>query len=226
MMMPRPPAGFAHPRTNAPSFVSGLGCGDGGEGEGGGGGRGETALLPKSSGGDLMPEAVGGGGSKVSVMGHRPARAPDDGKPRAGSRRGGPSQTGEPLYPLRLRVTRGMAAGIDAAAMAVGLTGAAWVRGVVADRLDMDDPADRQPVRRYSGGGPDAAALTALRLQLRQTGGLITQGAKESRLAGIPTHPDLEMALADIKHALAVITEWQHALRPGGAGSAQEVNTG
>ena len=121
------------------------------------------------------------------------------------TRRHCPSRAGQPLVPLRLRVSPTMATGIDAAASAAGLTGAAWVRAVLADRLPLDDLAHRQPVRAYGGGGPDAAALTALRLQLRQTGGLITQGAKEARLAGIATHPDLELALADIKHAIAVI---------------------
>ena len=106
-----------------------------------------------------------------------------------------------------------MAIAIDAAAALDGLTSAAWVRAVLADRLGMDGQADRQPVRAYGGGGPNAAALTALRLQLRQTGGLVTQGAKEARLAGIPTHPDLEAALADIKHAIAVIQGWQDARR-------------
>ena len=70
-------------------------------------------------------------------------------------------------------------------------------------------------------------ALTALRLQLRQTGGLITQGAKEARLAGIPTHPDLEAALADIKHAIAVIQEWQDArVQPMQGHRCEEVNAG
>ena len=67
---------------------------------------------------------------------------------------------------MRLRVSRTMAASIDAAALTAGLTGAAWVRGALADRLGMKDAADRQPVRTYGGGGPEAAALTALRLQL------------------------------------------------------------
>ena len=125
------------------------------------------------------------------------------------SRRQGPSRVGEPLAPMRLRVSRTMAATIDASALNAGLTGAAWVRGVLADRLGMEDAADRQPVRAYGGGGPDVAALTALRLQLRQTGGLITQGAKEARLAGIPTHPDLEDALAQVRQALTVIMGWQ-----------------
>ena len=124
-------------------------------------------------------------------------------------RRHGPSRAGEPLAPLRLRVTPTMAGGIDAAAMAAGVTGASWVRGVLADRLGMDALDDRQPVRRYGGGSPDAMALTALRLQLRQTGGLITQGAKEARLAGIPTHPDLEDALAQVREAIGIITAWQ-----------------
>lgn len=118
----------------------------------------------------------------------------------------------------RWRISNALAERVNAAALTAGLTGAAWVRALLADRLALDGLADRQPVRTYGGGGPDAVALTALRLQLRQTGGLITQGAKEARLAGIPTHPDLEAALADIKHAIAVIQEWQDARREVNAG--------
>lgn len=139
-------------------------------------------------------------------------------------RRNGPSRVGMPLLPLRLRVTRMMAEKIDIAAAAAGLTGAAWLRAIVADRLTMNSQADRQPVARYNVNSPDLAALTALRLQLRQTGGLITHGAKAARLAGIPTHPNLETALADIKHAITVISEWKHNLMPHVTGSAQEVN--
>ena len=123
--------------------------------------------------------------------------------------RRGPSRAGLPMVRPHYRMSLDMAYAIDAAAAREGLTAPAWVRAVVADRLGIDSSADRQPVRRYGGSGPDSAALTALRLQLRKTGGLITQGAKEARLAGIPTHPDLELALADIKHAIAVIAAWQ-----------------
>ena len=125
------------------------------------------------------------------------------------SRRHGPSRAGTPMVRPHYRMSSDMVGAIDAAAAEAGLTAPAWLRAVVADRLGMDSPADRQPVRAYGGGSPDAAALTALRLQLRQTGGLITQGAKEARLAGIPTHPDLEAALADIQHVIGIIAAWQ-----------------
>lgn len=131
-----------------------------------------------------------------------------DGMPRP-PRRHGPSRAGSPMVRPHYRMSIDMAEAIDAAAAREGLTAPAWLRAVVGDRLGMEDAADRQPVRAYGGGGPDAAALTALRLQLRQTGGLITQGAKEARLAGIPTHPDLEDALAQVREAIAVITAWQ-----------------
>lgn len=125
-------------------------------------------------------------------------------------RRHGPSRAGEPLGPLRLRVTRGMAAGIDAAALAAGLTGAAWVRAVLADRLALDDLADRQPVRCYGGGGLDAAALTALRLQLHETGGLLVQVAKVARQEGqAARHADAEAALADVREAVSIVAAWQ-----------------
>ena len=126
------------------------------------------------------------------------------------ARRQGPSRAGEPLAPLRLRVSRTMASGIDAAAANAGLTGAAWVRAVLADRLGIDDLADRQPVRAYGGAGPDAAALTALRLQLHQTGGLLTQVAKVARQEGqVTLHADAEAAIADIKEAAAIVAAWQ-----------------
>lgn len=103
-----------------------------------------------------------------------------------------------------------MAAGIDAAAATAGLTGASWVRGVLADRLRMDGAADRQPVRRYGGGGPDAAAMTALRLQLHETGGLLVQVAKVARLEGeAARHADAEAALADVREAVSIVAAWQ-----------------
>ncbi len=117
------------------------------------------------------------------------------------------------MEPLRLRVSPAMQDGIGRAAGAVGLSGAAWVRACLADRLSLENPADRQPVRAYGGGGADAAALTALRLQLRQACGLLTQGAKAARLAGIPTHPDLEAALADMHAATATVAAWQRERR-------------
>ena len=125
------------------------------------------------------------------------------------ARRQGPSQAGERMERQRFRMSDAMAYAISTAAKDAGLTAPAWLRGLVADRLGMSSPADRQPVQAYGGGGPDAAALTALRLQLRQTGGLITQGAKEARLAGIPTHPDLEDALAQVRQALTLLMGWQ-----------------
>lgn len=142
--------------------------------------------------------------------------------PRRHPRRHGPSRGGTPMVRPHYRMSAAMAVAIGAAAAREGLTAPAWLRAVVGDRLGMDDTADRQPVRAYGGGGPDAAAMTALRLQLRQTGGLITQGAKEARLAGIPTHPDLELALADIKHAITVIQGWQHARSDAPTSAARE----
>ena len=136
--------------------------------------------------------------------------------------RSGPSRAGARLRPVRLRMSAAMAARMGERARAAGLTGGAYVRALIGRDLSLDDPADLQPVRRYGGGNPDAAAMTALRLQLRQTGGLITQGAKEARLAGIPTHRDLELALADIKHAIAVITSWQDDRSDALASAARE----
>lgn len=125
-------------------------------------------------------------------------------------RRQGPSRVGEPLAPLRLRVTRRMAEGIDAAAAAAGQTGAAWVRAALADRLGLEGQADRQPVRRYGGGGPDAAAMTALRLQLHETGGLLVQVAKVARIEGhAARHADAEAALADVREAVSIVAAWQ-----------------
>lgn len=151
----------------------------------------------------------GGGGDSLSI-GAIDARLEGGGK----HRRPGPSRTGAPLAPIRLRVSRDMADRIAQEAQAAGLTGGAWVRGVLADRLAMDDPADRQPVRAYGGGGPDAAALTALRMQLHETGGLLTQVAKVARRDGhAARHADAEATLAAIREAIAIIAEWQKERR-------------
>lgn len=107
-----------------------------------------------------------------------------------------------------------MVEAVDRAAASAGLTAPAWMRATVADRLDMSDPADRQPVRRYGGGGPDVHALAALRMQLHMLGGLLVQTAKVSRLAGDPTlHADAEQTLADVRAAIAAVSAWQESTR-------------
>lgn len=131
-------------------------------------------------------------------------------KPRT---RNGPSRAGEPMRRPRFRMSRSMVEAISKAAAKAGLTTPAWLRDVVADRLDMPDSADRQPVARYGGDGPDATAMHALRMQLHETGGLLTQVAKVARKEGESArHADAEAALADVRAAIRVIAGW-HAER-------------
>jgi hypothetical protein len=124
--------------------------------------------------------------------------------------RSGPSRVGAVMdVPLRLRVTRDTADAIVAAAAAAGETDASWVRGAIARVLDRG-AADRQRVARYGGGGPDAAAMTALRMQLHELGGLLTQGAKQARVAGlVHIHADAEATLAAIREAITTVASWQ-----------------
>jgi hypothetical protein len=110
----------------------------------------------------------------------------------------------------RFRMSAAMVDAIDAAAAQARLTAPAWVRFIVADHLDMPDSADRQPVERYGGKSPEARELVALRLQLRQLGGLVTQVAKVSRKDGhAAAHADAEETLARIRDAIAVIGTWE-----------------
>ena len=129
----------------------------------------------------------------------------------AAPKRHGPSRVGVPMKPVRLRLSPTMVERVTEAARKKGWSDSTYMRCAIAHWLATTADDQVQVVRRYGGGGPDIAALTALRLQLRQTGGLITQGAKEARLAGIPTHPDLEDALAQVRQAITVITGWQSA---------------
>ena len=125
-------------------------------------------------------------------------------------RRGGPSRAGSPMKRPHFRMSAAMAEAIGATAAREGLTAPAWVRAVVADRLEMPDQADRQPVARYGGKPPDARGVVALRLQLRQLGGLLTQVAKVSRKDGYAaTHAHAEETLARIRDAIAVIGTWE-----------------
>lgn len=110
----------------------------------------------------------------------------------------------------RFRMSRSMVEAISKAAVSAGLTAPAWLRQVVADHLNMHDPADRQPVGQYGGDGHDAAAMHALRMQLHKTGGLLTQVAKVARKEGeAARHDDAEAALADVQAAIRVIAGWQ-----------------
>lgn len=126
------------------------------------------------------------------------------------SKRAGPSRTGDRLRPVRLRMSAAMAARMAERAKAIGLTDGAYVRALVGRDLDMAEPADLQPVRRYGGGGPDAQALTALRLQLHMLGGLLVQAAKVSRKEGDAVlHSDAEQTLADVRAAIQTVAAWQ-----------------
>ena len=112
----------------------------------------------------------------------------------------------------RFRMSTDMVESVNKAAASAGLTAPAWLRGVVADRLDMTDPADLQPVRRYGGGSPDAQALTALRMQLHGLGGLLVQTAKVSRLDGdAALHADAERTLAHVRAAIQTVAAWQES---------------
>ena len=127
-------------------------------------------------------------------------------------RRSGPSRAGERLRPVRLRMSAAMAARMDERARAAGLTGGAYVRALIGRDLSMDDPADLQPVRRYSGGSPDAQAMSALRMQLHMLGGLLVQTAKVSRLDGdVALRADAEQTLAQVRTAIATVSAWQEA---------------
>jgi hypothetical protein len=95
-----------------------------------------------------------------------------------------------------------------------GLTLGAWVRGILATHLDLTDPEHTQPVRRYCGGGPDAAALHALRMQLHELGGLLVQVSKSARLDGSASrHADAEETLAQVREAISTIAAWQDERR-------------
>lgn len=128
-----------------------------------------------------------------------------------GKRRPGPSPIGSPLgYPVPLRMSPDMRDAADTAAKAQGLTLGAWVRSVLSEKLDLTDPEHVQPVRRYGGGGPEAAALHALRMQLHELGGLLVQVSKTSRLEGLAArHADAEETLAQVREAIGIISTWQ-----------------
>ena len=118
------------------------------------------------------------------------------------------------LIRTRFRMTATMLQTIDAAARVADLTSPAWVRQVIADRLGMTDPTDLHPIQRYGGTGPDAAALMALRLQLNQLGGLLTQLAKVSRKNGdTALHADAEGTLAEVRDSIGIISKWQEERR-------------
>ena len=124
--------------------------------------------------------------------------------------RNGPCRIGIRMERPRFRMSGDMIRAINAAALSSGLTAPAWLRQVVADRLAMSDPADIQPVQSYGGAGPHAAALTALRMQLHELGGLLIQLAKVSRLDGkAEHHADAEHTLAEIRQAIAQVAVWQ-----------------
>lgn len=125
-------------------------------------------------------------------------------------RRSGPSRIGEAMeVPLRLRVTRATADAIAVAAAVAGETDASWLRGVIARALELGDE-NRQRVFRYGGAGPDRAALTALRMQLHELGGLLIQGARQARIAGlVHVHADTEATLAAVREAVATVATWQ-----------------
>lgn len=125
-------------------------------------------------------------------------------------RRQGPSRTGNRMRPIRLRMSPAMVEAMASHARSTGMTDGAYMRALVGRDLDLVDPADLQPVRRYGGGSPDAQALTALRLQLHQLGGLLVQTAKVSRKEGdVPLHADAEQTLADVRDAIATVATWQ-----------------
>lgn len=130
-------------------------------------------------------------------------------------RRSGPSRIGPPLAaPVPIRLSPDMRTAADEAARVRGLSLGAWVRGVLAERLAMTDPEHVQPVRAYGGGGPDVAALTALRMQLHELGGLLTQVAKVARREGeAARHADAEATLSEVRAAIAIVAAWQDERR-------------
>lgn len=124
--------------------------------------------------------------------------------------RHGPSRAGTPMMRPRFRMSAAMVDAIGAAAARKGLTAPAWLRAIVANHLGMPEQADRQPVRAYGGDGPDAAALTALRMQLHELGGLLVQLAKVARLDGeAARHADAEHTLAEVREAIGTVARWQ-----------------
>lgn len=134
-------------------------------------------------------------------------------------RRAGPSRAGVPMLPgMPVRMPPGLHAAVTEAARTKGVTIAAWVRGVLADRLSLDEMDDRQPVQAYGGAGPDLAALTALRMQLHELGGLLVQVAKVSRQEGhAAQHADAEATLADVRETIGMVAIWQDQHRRGGS---------
>ena len=125
-------------------------------------------------------------------------------------RRHGPSRVGLPMQPVRLRLPPGMVRRVTEAAREEGWTDSTWMRCAIAHRLASRGEDQLQVVRRYGGGGPDAAAMTALRLQLHQLGGLLTQVAKVARTDGeAARHADAEATLADVRAAIATVAAWQ-----------------
>ena len=121
------------------------------------------------------------------------------------------------MRPIRLRVSPTMADAIKTESIKTGLSESAWMRSAIAQYLDMTDPADLQPVRAYGSVGPDAAAMNALRMQLHELGGLLTQVAKVSRLIGDSSlHANAEATLADVREAIATVAGWQEEKRRAG----------
>ena len=124
--------------------------------------------------------------------------------------RHGPSRVGVPMQPVRLRLSPTMVRRVAEAARENGWTDSTWMRCAIAHRLASRGEDQLQVVRRYGGGGPDAAAMTALRLQLHQLGGLLTQVAKVARTDGeAARHADAEATLADVRAAIATVAAWQ-----------------
>lgn len=132
-------------------------------------------------------------------------------------RRAGPSRAGAPLGPpVPVRMSRPMRDAAAAAARSRDLTLGAWVRSVLAERLDMTGPEHTQPVETYGGGGPDAAALHALRMQLHELGGLLVQVAKVARHDGqAARHADAERTLSEVREAIGTVARWQKERRAG-----------
>ena len=146
-----------------------------------------------------------------------PWAQPNEITPPPRPRRAGPSRVGVPMLPgLPVRMPPALHAAVSEAARIEGVTSAAWVRSVLADRLSLDDVDDRQPVQAYGGAGPDLAALTALRMQLHELGGLLVQVAKVSRQEGqVARHAEAEATLADVREAIGMVAMWQDLYRRG-----------
>ena len=129
--------------------------------------------------------------------------------------RRGPSQKGVPMKPVRLRLTPDMIQRVADAAREKGWTDSTWMRCAIAHRLATTDEDQVQVVLRYGGGGPDAAALMALRMQLHELGGLLVQVAKVARVDGhIARHADAEATLADVRATIATVAAWQAERTP------------